>query len=115
MNSAIIAAIRRFDRSQVLDKKKKKTKKPYPQHPTPIEVMMSDLYKEWKARREKLIQEKELLTQEADHVHEELMSRWKVGDPASELNNYNVDLLFKIKEINKALEINLRAEPKGVT
>lgn len=107
-------AIRRFTHSYVSDDQGTKGKT-RPPRLTPLEVMMSAEYKEWKARREELEREIELLTQEADHAHDQLVERWLAEDPALELLDYNLELAAKLKKAKWDLEINFRAKPKEVT
>ena len=106
---SIAGAIKRSTRIQIVGGRKKR--KVHAQLPTPLEVMMSKKYQEWEARRRKIEQEIELLTQEADRAHDQLMERWAVGDPAFELNDYNLELLGKLKQAKKSLKTNLRAKP----
>jgi hypothetical protein len=106
------SAIKRFTRSQVSDDGgKKKPKRHRPQQLTPIEAMMSTKYKEWRARGEKLKREVELLTQEADHIHEKLVERWNLGDPAFELVRHDREVNVKLDDALSRLARNTLAGP----
>lgn len=72
---------------------------------------MSTKYKEWRARREELKREVELLTQEAKYAHEKLVERWDLGDPAFELVRHDREVNAKLDDALSRLVRNTQVGP----